>query len=355
MKKSVCFLMMGIPSHPTGGLKVVLEYANYLAKSGFEVHIVYSATLNFQQEPFINKLRLVLRYPYVHVRGFSAKVWFGLEKSVKEHWTFSLNQRHVPKTDFYVATARQTSIYLKDYDVPEENKLYLIQGFENWDVTDREVYDTYRFGLKNIVVSNWLKDKVEKTGANCVLIKNGFDFNYFRLNSPIESRSSCTISMLYHKSELKGCKYGLKALSLVRAQKPQLKGLLFGTEGKPEDLPEWIEYYCCPDRATLNYIYNTSSIYVAPSLQEGWGLTVGEAMICGNAIVCTDTLGFQEMVTDGKEGIIVPTRNSLALANAILAFIDNPELRVSMAQAAVNTIQNFKWDTSFRLFESMLK
>ena len=60
-------------------------------------------------------------------------------------------------------------------------------------------------------------------------------------------------------------------------------------------MPGWMEYYRQPDHDTHNRIYNSSSIYLASSLQEGWGLTVGEAMIYGNAIVCTDTLGFQEV------------------------------------------------------------
>lgn len=42
-------------------------------------------------------------------------------------------------------------------------------------------------------------------------------------------------------------------------------------------MPGWMEYYRQPDRDTHNRIYNSSSIYLASSLQEGWGLTVGEA------------------------------------------------------------------------------
>ena len=77
-------------------------------------------------------------------------------------------------------------------------------------------------------------------------------------------------------------------------------------------------------------------------------------MICGNAIVCTDTLGFQEMVTDGKEGLIVPVKNSRALADAMLRLMDNPELRLRMANAAVHTISSFTWEQSFHKFESLL-
>lgn len=353
-QKSITFLLPALSIGPSGGIKVVLEYANYLVEHGFEVHVVYTASLNFKRQSLFHKLKSVLRYPYGFVKGYSTKSWFNLNNKVKEHWVISLNEQHVPKTYFYVATARATSFYLKEYKISSKRKLYLIQGFENWGVSADVVFDSYRLGLKNIVISNWLKEKVKEAGADCVLIRNGFNYDYFKLESPIESRSQYVISMLYHNLERKGCKYGIEALAIVRTRFPKVRAIFFGTPPRPQTLPDWIEYHQCPDRNTHNYIYNTSSIYLAPSLQEGWGLTVGEAMICGNAIVCTDTLGFQEMITDGIEGFIVPTENSKALADALIRIIENPELRIQMAQAATKTISEFSWDKSFKKFEALL-
>ncbi len=352
--RSITFLMPGSGRNPAGGYKVVYEYANRFVEVGYEVHIVYSATLGFKSLPFKDKIRAILRYIYWAIIGFGGRSWFGLNPRIKEHLRFSLNYANVPKTDFYVATAVQTSYYGVAYPIDDSKKLYLIQDFENWGVSEEYVYQSYRLGLKNIVISNWLAKKVEYAGAKCSLIKNGFDFDYFNLKQPIESRSQYVISMLYNSSERKGCKYGVEALYIVKAKYPQLEAIFFGTPRRPDNLPQWIEYYRCPDKETHNYVYNKSSIYLAPSLQEGWGLTVGEAMICGNAIVCTDTLGFQEMVTNGKEGLIVPSKNALALAEAMKKLIENPDRRIMMAQNAVKTISDFTWESSFKLFESLL-
>lgn len=354
MKKSISFLFFGTPHRPVGGVKVALEYANHLTSCGYDVHLVYSLTLNPGRSSLMRRVKTFMRYAQRKVFRISARSWFNLAPSISEHTVLSLKQRNVPRTTYYVATVLQTSRFLKDFNVPDNHKLYLIQGFENWGVSDQEVMDTYRFGFKNIVVSNWLKAKVEEAGASCTLIRNGFDFDYFKLTNPIDARSPFIISMLFHNELNKGCRYGIEALATVRAKYPQLKALFFGFPERPADLPEWVEYHNCPDRETHNWIYNTSSIYLAPSLQEGWGLTVGEAMICGNAIVCTNTLGFQEMVTDGKEGFIVPTRNSVALADAILKLIENPELRIRMARTSVETISHFSWGESFNKFESLL-
>ena len=354
MKKSISFLFYGLQRKPIGGVKVALAYANYLETQGYNVHLVYSASLDFKWVSLNLKIKSILRYVYGYVFGFSAKSMYGINDKIKEHLTLSLNQRHVPRTDYYVATAIRTSAYLKDYEIHNESKLYLIQDFENWGLSDKQVFDTYRFGLKNLVISNWLKEKVQQAGASCTLIRNGFDFEYFKLSNKIEDRSPYIISMLYHDDERKGCIYGIDALNIVRTKYPQLKAIFFGFPERSCDLPEWVEYFRCPDKETHNRIYKTSSIYHAPSQQQGWGQTDGEAMNCGNAIVCTDIVGFREMVTDGKEGLIVPIENSTALADAIIKLIENPELRLRMAHTAVDTISNFRWDESFKLFESML-
>lgn len=351
---SISFLLPGFPGKPGGGIKVVLEYANYFAKMGYEVHVVYPYALYFNRKSIFGKINTLMRFPFAMLKHYTARSWFKLDEAVKEHRFFSLNPLYVPKTDYYVATALETAFRLKGYDLSDKHKFYFIQGFEAWGDPEETVYESYSLGLKNIAVSNWLKNKVESSGAKCTLIRNGFDFDYFRLTEPPETRSPYVISMMYGTSAVKGSGYGLEALSMVRDRYPQLKVMMFGTPERPADMPGWIEYYRQPDRDTHNRIYNSSSIYLAPSLQEGWGLTVGEAMICGNAIVCTDTLGFQEMVRDGKEGLIVPVRNSQALADAILKLIDNPELRLRMANTSMHTIASFSWEDSFRKFESLL-
>jgi len=224
--------MPGSGRNPSGGYKVVYEYANRLVKDGYEVHIVYPISLGFKSLPYKGKIRAILRYIYRATIGCGGRSWFSLDSHIKEHLRFSLNYTNVPKTDFYVATAVTTSYYVAAYPIDGSKKLYLIQGFENWVVSEDYVYQSYRLGLKNIVISNWLAKKVEYAGARCTLIKNGFDFDYFKLTVPVEERNNCSVSMLYHTQARKGCKYGLEALKRVRAQYPQLKFSVIEYESK---------------------------------------------------------------------------------------------------------------------------
>ena len=66
-------------------------------------------------------------------------------------------------------------------------------------------------------------------------------------------------------------------------------------------------------------------IYVQPSIQEGFGLTVQEAKILAKPIVATDISAFREQITDGENGILTE-RDSESMAKAIAKLIDNKKL-----------------------------
>jgi glycosyltransferase involved in cell wall biosynthesis len=331
---------------PTGGYKVVYEYANRLVADGYRVNIVYSGSLFWMKKSLYFKLTNCVRYVQRLIKGYGGRRWFDLDERVKEHFTFSLNYRHVPKSDIYVATSPYTAMYVKDY--PTDKKIYFIQGYENWGaVTDEILLSTYQYPLKKITVANWLKEIIEGVGEKCEVIPNGFDFNYFRYAKPIDERDKFTIVMLYHTAELKGCKYGFEALELVKQRYPQLRVTLFGTPERPTNLPEWYEYYQRPDRETHNRIYNEAAIFLGTSNIEGWGLTVGEAMMCGAAVVCTDNKGYMEMAVHGENALVSPVRDARGLADNMIRLIEDDELRCRLATNALAHIKQFTWDRAY--------
>lgn len=352
--KYISFLLPAISNSPCGGYKVVYEYANYLACRGYDVSIIYPC-YHGNRKRLSELIKTIYRFiKYNFIKQFHQQ-WFPLNPNIKELIVPSLHRLFVPKADVYIATAIQTSYYLKKYSCTNSKRFYLIQDFEAWyGIPDDDVYKTYGFGLCNIAISDWLTEKVRLSGHACHTVKNGFDFDKFRLENPIEHRSPFTVSMLYHVQERKGCKYGIEALERVKKTYPQLNAILFGIPPRPNFLPNWIRYYQQPDPELHNRLLNESAIFLAPSIMEGWGLTVGEAMICGNAIVCSDADGFKEMVSNGREGLIVPIKNADALANGLMTLIENSALRISMANNALQRIKSFTWDNSFKEFEKII-
>lgn len=75
-----------------------------------------------------------------------------------------------------------------------------------------------------------------------------------------------------------------------------------------------------------------STVYVLPSYREGTPRTVLEAMAMGRPIITTDAPGCRETVIEGENGFLVPVKSVDALVEAMLKFIDDPELGARMGQ-----------------------
>jgi glycosyltransferase involved in cell wall biosynthesis len=99
------------------------------------------------------------------------------------------------------------------------------------------------------------------------------------------------------------------------------------------------------DRNRLLQYYQKASIFVLPSLYEGgWPYSLLEAMSCGAASIATDVGGNREVMADGETGLLVPSRDSKALAGAILKLLDNKELRHRIGANARKRITNsYDW------------
>lgn len=354
----IIFLLPSGGGRPIGGFKVVYEYANRLAGDGYDVGIVYPAyCFKYKQNSIIGILRLfkaLIRFLVFMVsKKYSCPGWFKLDKRVKEYWVWSLNESFVPKSDSYVATAVHTAVYLNGYKrISADSKFYLIQHFENWGgATNNDIIESYHYPMHKIVIANWLKNIVNSVGENCCLIPNGFDFTYFQKSIDVHLRDKFTICMLYHLLDWKGCSDGFKALDIVKEGYPNLKVNIFGVPSRPKDLPDWYEYYQQPDRETHNRIYNESAIFIGTSWSEGWGLTVGEAMICGCAVACTDNLGYLEMATDGETALVSPVHDPESLALNIIRLIEDDDLRYYIAEEGNRNIQQFNWESAYDKFK----
>lgn len=75
-----------------------------------------------------------------------------------------------------------------------------------------------------------------------------------------------------------------------------------------------------------------SNVVVLPSYREGLPKALLEAAAVGRAIVTTRTAGCSDVVTDGENGLLVPVKDVASLATAIVALLDDPELRHQMGQ-----------------------
>ena len=87
-----------------------------------------------------------------------------------------------------------------------------------------------------------------------------------------------------------------------------------------------------PRRDVANLI-NAADVFVLSSRQEGFPITILEAMAAGKPVVATDVGGCAEAVVDGKTGLIVPPEDPHALAEALRRVLTHPEEARRMGEA----------------------
>jgi len=103
----------------------------------------------------------------------------------------------------------------------------------------------------------------------------------------------------------------------------------------PEQLRQWHESGVVEWRGychDMPGLFAEAHIICLPSYREGAPRVLIEAASCGKPIVATDVSGCRELVRHGETGLLVPARDSGALAEALRALIQNRELRISMGR-----------------------
>lgn len=173
---------------------------------------------------------------------------------------------------------------------------------------------------------------------------SGADCN--RFSPATEPRNDGTFKVLLPARLLwdKGIKEYVEAARTLREQRPDIQFLLAGDpdEGNPASVPlasvhawvqsgaiEWLGHV-----DDMPPLFRRVDVVVLPSYREGLPKGLIEAGASGVALVTTDVPGCREVVTNGIDGLLVPARDSQAIANAVLSLSNDQALRVRLAAAA---------------------
>lgn len=130
----------------------------------------------------------------------------------------------------------------------------------------------------------------------------------------------------------KGIEFLIRSMPLIRQQIPEVR-LYVGGKGAYLErmkalvqrlgLEENVEFLGFVPDEELNRLYNQVQCVVVPSMFEGFGITVIEALAAGTRVVGTDVDGIRETLIDGK-GTLVPFGDRSALADAVCSLLKNP-------------------------------
>lgn len=293
-KHIVTFIIPSYSKHPIGGVKVVYEYADQLVNWGCDVTICNLCDKSLARY----NLPEIVRKSICRVFTVWYPRWFKLNPHIRKKCIFSIDDSTIPKGTDVVATAVETAEPVAQLSSESGRKHYLIQGFELWALPESEVRATYRLGMSNIVVSDWLKRLVwDESGVEPTLIKNSVDEKIFYPEPGVE-RQPHTVACLYHEQDHKGFKDLWKALQIVKCEVPDLVVNAFGGPKRPEWFPEWVRYTHSANQDQLRELYSSSTVFACATVKEGFGLTLVESMYCGCALASTRFQGVWEYANE---------------------------------------------------------
>ncbi|MFQ5612763.1 MAG: glycosyltransferase family 4 protein [Anaerolineae bacterium] len=188
--------------------------------------------------------------------------------------------------------------------------------------------------------------------ASYQVIPNGVDLSRFYRPPGLGyngHRPNLNILFVGRLEKRKGFPYLLRAFRRVRAQLPQATLTVVGA-CDPSDIAPYraepgltfVGY--CPDEELPEY-YRAADVFCAPSTGfESFGLVLLEAMATGLPVVASDIAGYRTVLTHGREGLLVPPRNAPALAEALLALLNNACLRAMMGRQGQQKARCYSWE-----------
>ena len=372
----ITFILPMFLASPSGGFRIVYEYANRLQQRGHRVTLVHPRGLFSPADQhsmvgarLVDRLKSRLWEPRLrlrHWRHAGLVPWFSLDRGIEVRLTPDLDERWIPDGDIVVATAFQTAGAVSGYGERKGRGHYLIQSFEDWMGEAEEVRATWRLPLRKIVVSRWLERIAIELGEKdrTRYIPLGIDCGHFRVTRPIENRQTARIGMLAHPLPIKGTRDGIAALQIIRREFPEVEAVLFGTEPRErlvsalqQDLewPAWIDYVERPSATALVDLYNSCRIFLHPSRLEGWGLPAAEAMACGGALVAAHNDGVDEFAVDGHNALLAPIGSPEGLAGHLRYLLRNDDRRIEIARNGESQIQRFDWSRPVREIEALFR
>lgn len=103
-----------------------------------------------------------------------------------------------------------------------------------------------------------------------------------------------------------------------------------------------VSYIGQPEKSTLVAIYNAADVLVAPSLHEGFGITLLEAMACGTPVVTSNVSAMPEVV--GDAGVLVDPTNARHIADAVLKIQLDASFRRQLVEKSLARAKTFTWE-----------
>lgn len=355
--------------YTTGVGKRIENIARYLAKDGHQVFLIHSRGPGIESPhdrivelklPFSN-LPVLPPVPLPDLLLFNTLQFRYIQKYCKKYDIDVLEfQQNQPTLAISMKIPKMAVVHGSILGVMEveENSIYTpsmkLRGFlERKECELSDLVISVSRHVKNEII-NYHDIKEEKIQ----IVPNGSDISRFKKNHSavklLHEKFQCEniLFSLGRLSKTKGLEYLFNALPLVLEEFPSTK-LVVGGDGslknklikiaKANNFNKNIVFLKNLTENEVIKLNSACDVFVHPAIYDPMPLVVPEAMACEAPIVATKAGGIPELV--GEAGIIVPSRNSELLANAIIKFLEDENLRIKYGKKArERVVRYFTWE-----------
>ena len=309
-----------------GGSKIILEYANRLAKKGHKINIV-----TYDEKP--------AWYPLLDKVNFI--------RVPKEEDIIN----YIPNSDVVVPTSWKC--IRKAIESNKGPVAFFEQGgshlFELEKLSDRKkevVKDRMKLPPFIYTVSQYSAEKIKEIyGKASSIIYNALESKVFYPRK--KERENEDISITIVGSEDFKFKNIGEILEVIRVlkEKYQIK-LNWITQTKPTINKEGKEAIINPPQKVIGDVLRDTDIYICNSEYEAFGLPTLEAMTCGAAVITTDTGGMRDFVVDGENALVIKHHDKDDMKEKIEMLINDRDLLHRIARSGIQTASRFCWDNT---------
>ncbi|MDP2874008.1 MAG: glycosyltransferase family 4 protein [bacterium] len=178
------------------------------------------------------------------------------------------------------------------------------------------------------------------------LIPQGVDTKKFKITrTPASFAGPFKVLFIGHLGFRKGLPYLLQAWDKLHLPDSQL--VLVG--GEEREIKNYLQPFL--DRQDIVFAGYTdpkpylekATVFVCPSIEDGFGLVVLEAMAAGVPVIVSQNTGAKDVVREGQDGFIVPAKDTEALAERLSELYAKRDLAFCLGQSAAERAREFDW------------
>jgi phosphatidylinositol alpha-mannosyltransferase len=200
-----------------------------------------------------------------------------------------------------------------------------------------------------------------RIGGPFEIVPNGLDWRRFATAEPADLGAGTKLLFVGRLDERKGFPVAVAAFARLAAVRPDVRLIVAGdgpqrtAVGKlPDGVRSRVTMLGAVPNVDLPPYHASSDLYVGPAVGgESFGVVLLEAMAAGLPVVASDVPGYDEVVRDGVDGLLVSPRDPDALAAAIGKVLDDPELARRLGAAGTERAATFDWSLIVQRIEAL--